>query len=251
MVAVKLDKKRLMINCLFYAMALLVAFGLKSHYSGAGFEDLAWILTPTAGLTETISGDAYEREENCGFINRDQGIIIAPSCAGVNFLIIAFCMAVFSFVHLFRETGAKLGWFCASAAAAYGLTIVVNSIRISISTILHGADIYSGWITYERIHRFEGVAVYFLFLYVFYMMIRRIVVSDDKNGRFSSTTVPLLCYLTMAIGVPAANFAFRKNPALFAEHCIAVFSISVGLYLLILALRTGFRRTAHQSEGNT
>lgn len=243
------DKKRPMVNvnCLFYAMALLVAFGLKSHYSRAGFEDLAWILAPTAGLTEAISGDVYEREAGCGYVNRERGIIIAPSCAGVNFLIIAFCMAVFSFVHLFRGTGSKLGWFFMSAATAYAMTAVVNSIRISISTILLRADIYSGWITYERVHRFEGVAVYFLFLYVFYIAIRLLLVREEDK---SSAAVPLFCYLAVAIGVPAANFAFRENPAMFAEHCIAVLAVSVGLYMTALALRSGFRRFFHQAERN-
>lgn len=239
-------KRQFTTNTLFYTLALLAAFGLKSHYSRAGADDLAWVLAPTAALTEIITGDVYEREEDCGFVSRERGIIIAPACAGVNFLIIAFCMAVFTFVHVFRRAGAKFGWFCAGAAAAYGLTIAVNAVRISISSVLHTADIYSGWITYERVHRFEGVVVYFLFLYLFYVATRRIVVPGDRHPRqrVASVAIPLCSYLAVAVGIPMANFAFRKNPALFAEHCGSVIVISVSLCMVLLSVCAMVHRLA-------
>ena len=91
-------KQHLLQNGVFYVIALLIAFGLKYHYSRASSEDLAWILRPTAGVVEQISGIHFEKEEGTGYINREHRIIIVPSCAGVNFLIIAFCMTVFSFI---------------------------------------------------------------------------------------------------------------------------------------------------------
>ena len=235
----RLIQKKIMANGFFYAMALVMAFGLKMHYSRAGADALVWILAPTAALTEVITGDVYQREENCGFVSRERGIIIAPACAGVNFLIIAFCMAVFSFIHVFRRAGLKFGWFLAGAAAAYGMAVIVNAVRISISTVLLDADIYSGWITYERVHRFEGVAVYFLFLWLFYAVIRRIAVHGETNPdrHFRSVTVPLFSYLAVAVGIPIANFAFRRDPALFLEHCLSVIAISAGLCLVLASCR--------------
>ncbi len=83
-------------NSIFYILALLIAWGLKYHYSRSGSDELAWVLAPTAGLVELISGIQFENEAHTGFVSQGSRIIIAPACAGINFLIIAFCMATFS-----------------------------------------------------------------------------------------------------------------------------------------------------------
>ena len=104
---------------IFYILALFIAFGLKYHYSRADSVDLVWILKPTACLVEHISGIEFESEVNTGFISREYRIIIAPSCAGINFLIIVFCMAMFSGIHVIRRLGSKLWWLVASLVCAY------------------------------------------------------------------------------------------------------------------------------------
>ena len=91
-------------------VVLLMAVGLKYHYSHARSDDLGWILGPTAGGVEYISGIDFEKEDGAGFVNRANRIIIAPSCAGVNFLIIAFCMAAFSGLHHLKSSGLKIFW---------------------------------------------------------------------------------------------------------------------------------------------
>jgi exosortase K len=149
---------------IFYILVLFIAFGLKYHYSQAGSVDLVWILEPTARLVEHISGIEFESEVDTGFISREYRIIIAPSCAGINFLIIVFCMAMFSGIHVIRHSGSKLLWLIASLVCAYILTVAVNTLRIIASIYAYNADIYFGWITPARIHRLEGVVIYF-FLY--------------------------------------------------------------------------------------
>ena len=79
-------RKRIgLVNAIFYLAVVLIAFGLKYHYSKAGSDALVWILTPTATLVEQISGIPFEYETGTGFVNSVHRIIIAPSCAGVYF----------------------------------------------------------------------------------------------------------------------------------------------------------------------
>jgi hypothetical protein len=49
-------------NAIFYLIALLIAFGLKYHYSRAGSDELSWILAPTASVVEHVSGIRFENE---------------------------------------------------------------------------------------------------------------------------------------------------------------------------------------------
>jgi exosortase K len=86
-------------NGMFLFLTLVLAVSLKHHYSEAGSEDLAWILRPTAWLVEHIGKIRFEEEAHTGFVNYSRRIVIASACAGVNFLIIALCMAAFSGLH--------------------------------------------------------------------------------------------------------------------------------------------------------
>ena len=150
-------------NGIFYVLALFIVLGLKYHYSRAGSEDLVWILGPTACLVEHLSGIQFEGEANAGFINRRYRVIIAPSCAGINFLIIVFCMTMFCGIHVIRHFGSKLLWLAASLACAYISTLAVNTLRITASIYSYNADIYFGWITPAKGHRLEGAVIYFFF----------------------------------------------------------------------------------------
>ena len=42
-------------SSILYVIALLIAVGLKYHYSHARSDDLVWILSPTAGMVEYMS----------------------------------------------------------------------------------------------------------------------------------------------------------------------------------------------------
>ena len=170
-------------------LTLFIALGLKYHYSRAGSEDLIWILGPTASLVELVSGIQFEGEANTGFINRRYRIIIAPTCAGINFLIIVFCMAMFCSIHAIRHFGSKLLWLAASLAFAYGVTIAVNTLRIIASIYSFHADIYFGWMTPARAHRLEGVVIYFFFLCLFYMIMIKMVHRIRQRTRGKKTRV--------------------------------------------------------------
>src|SRR5688572_30560726 len=79
-----------------FLLTAAIALALKQHYSQAGSDDLTWILRPTAWLVERWSGMSFEWEPRGGFVNYARRIVIAPACAGVNFLIVTFSMAAFA-----------------------------------------------------------------------------------------------------------------------------------------------------------
>ena len=243
-------------NGIFLTMGLLLAFGLKYYYSRAGSDDLGWILGPTAGLVEFFSGIRFENEANTGFVSLGYRIIIAPSCAGINFLIVAFCMALFSGIHAAKPFWAKLSWLTASFVSAYCLTIGVNVLRIIVSIYSYKANIYYGWITPQRVHRLEGVVIYFFFLCLFYMIIikgvHRITRKTGGTKKIGTKNncgqphyfhwvwaglIPLFWYSLVTVGVPLLNGALQVNAAHFTEHSGMVLSASMAVLVVVFLIR--------------
>jgi exosortase K len=248
-------------NAIFYLLALLIAFGLKYHYSRAGSDDLVWILGPTAELVEQIGEIPFESEAGAGFVNHQLRVIIAPACAGVNFLIIAFCTAVFSGLHYFKRIRSKIAWLTISALSAYLLTIPVNALRILLSIYVYDADIYSGWLTAQRVHRLEGVVIYFFFLCLFYRIMmkathhylrtsakkrsigiqRNLTLSID-NHWVGAGLIPLFWYSLITLGIPLINAAYRKNGFRFIEHSGMVICGCLMVVAALFLIRSGWRR---------
>jgi len=256
-------------NSIYYILILLIAWGLKYQYSRAGSEELFWVLAPTAGLVELISGVQFENEAHTGFVSQGYRFIIAPACAGINFLIIAFCMATFSGMHALERHRAKLFWLGTGFLSAYVLTIVVNTFRIIVSINTYMADIQLGWLTPSRIHRLEGVVIYFFFLSLFYMIINKAIyrfrggVAGKKpaTGRADVTRtnyigwicaglIPYSWYGFITLGVPLVNGVLRQDASRFAEHGIMVLAASSAVLGAVLLVRivihhiiTGWKRT--------
>jgi exosortase K len=242
----------------FYIVALFIAVGLKYHYSHAGSDDLGWILGPTAGVVEYSSGIRFEKEDGTGYITQNCEIIIAPSCAGVNFLIIAFCMAAFSRLPHLRYSGTKVLWLGICAASAYLLTITVNAFRIIASIYTIKADIHYQWLTPERLHRIEGIFIYFLFLCLFYSVLRKTIHLCNRNKfrkkkrglnitsistrTIAAAFIPFFWYGLFSMGIPFFNRAYTKNGPRFIEHCLVIFSVCLVVFLLIFLIQLCCRR---------
>ncbi|MBW2680103.1 MAG: exosortase K [Deltaproteobacteria bacterium] len=206
-------------------VVLLMAVGLKYHYSHARSNDLGWILGPTAGVVEYISGIAFEKEGGAGFVNRANRIIIAPSCAGVNFLIIAFCMAAFSGLHRLNSFGLKIFWLGNSAAWTYVLTIAVNAFRIVTSIHMYNADIYYHGLTPERLHRIEGIFIY-------------LCQYQDSIGSGHAPVVPLFWYLMISLGIPLLNRSYHKNGRQFVEHSLVILCVCMVVFLVVFLIQS-------------
>jgi exosortase K len=259
-----LSGKEIAQNIIFCLMALCIAWGLKYHYSTAHAESLKWILAPTAALVETITRHPFFFESNIGYINQDLQIIIAPACAGINFLIAVFCMSAFCGIFKLPGFQKKSFWLIGCAAGAYIATINVNAFRIWISIATIAADIHAGWFTPQRVHRMSGIIIYFFFLSGFYHIIQKIIylVANDlvlandpdnitwplnlkkqkkrKNGidrTIHFGILPLICYWIIAIAVPWLNAAHKKDPAGFTEHSLTVGVLSLAVFSIFFLAR--------------
>ena len=245
-------------NALFYVIGLLIAIGLKYFYHQAGSDDLNWILIPTSRVVEYLSGIHFERELHIGLVNHAYRFIIVPSCAGVNFLAIAFSTIFFSFIHRLTGIGLKSLWLGISAGFAYFLTLVANALRIIAAIYLYRADIYGGWVTMERIHRIEGAFIYFLFLLIAYLTAERVVqgVVLTTPGAWRSPApegkefmhiirrclIPFFWYSLIGLGIPLVRMAYRQDGATFTEHFSSVTLVCLCILLLFFVIICGYRK---------
>jgi exosortase K len=249
--ALKKLRKPSLVDTIIILFTIMIAIGLKHHYSQAPTENLNWILAPTVGFVEQLSGITFEKEAHTGFISRTHRIIIAKSCAGINFLIIAFCMLIFSRVQQIKPVRAKILFFIKSIVTAYILTITVNALRIIVAVYLFEIDIYSdgSWLTRERLHRIEGTALYFFFLCLLYFgMVRRFGEDRDphhkeggKSPRLSTLKTPLFWYLLVTLLIPLIRRSFKGNLSGFFEHSFSVIIISTTILLFLFLLKSILR----------
>ncbi len=240
---------------------LVVAYFLKAYYSQADSESLAWIMAPTAYLSERLSGIPFLREPGFGWVNLEHGFVIAPACAGVNFLIVAFCLSSFQVIFRSRSVVLLAGLVFCAGTTAYLLTIVANGIRIWVSVIFYRAEPGFTWFSPAEIHRIVGVTIYYLFLCFYYQAVSFIL--RDKKGIMQHSGrkepmgssglvffVPLAWYLLFSIGMPYMNDAYRRSPELFFEHLVSVGATSVFitlvLFLLARVCRVVFPETSYR-----
>jgi exosortase K len=154
---------------------LAITYALKRHYSTATAEALQWILAPTAWLVETIFRAPFVFEQHVGYVNQELRFAIAPSCAGVNFMIIAICAASVGFVTYMRTLRAKLALLCVSVALAYLATLGVNATRIVIALLLKAHPLSIVALSAAQIHHAEGIVVYFSSLCALYLLADRLL----------------------------------------------------------------------------
>ena len=198
----------------------LVAFALKFHYSMATVNELRWILEPTRLLVETVTSHTFRFEPFAGYLSDDRTFLIAASCAGVNFLIIAFLML--NAGQLLRER--KLTWtnIGVSMVVAYVVTLIANTARIAIALQMQKYDLRIGNFDEEEIHRLEGIVVYFGFLLVLFFVSEKIAsrTRPHPSTLFRRSLIPLAIYYAATLGVPLVGGAYRDSA--FWQHSLFV-----------------------------
>lgn len=231
--AKKMDLKQKLKSFCQVTTILSIAFALKYHYSIATAGELRWILEPTRLLVETVTSRTFRFEPYAGYLSDDRSFLIAASCAGVNFLIIAFVMLNGGL--LLRER--KLTWkhIGLSLPVAYLATLVANTVRITVALQMQTYDVRIGSFSEEEIHRLEGIVVYFGFLLVLFFVTEKIAsrARPHPSTMFLRSLIPLAIYYAATLGVPLAGGAYRE-PA-FWQH-----SLFVVITPLIVALPIGF-----------
>lgn len=221
---------------------------IKWYYATANVNELRWILAPTAGLVELISGTRFAFESYTGYMSSDHTFVIAASCAGVNFLITAFLML--SLRKLWSDRVTTIAWrfFPIAMLFAYGATIVANTVRISSSLLLRGRPLGFG-LNANQLHRFEGIVIYFGFLLLIFVLSERMnfggrlvqaakrsTVRVSPGDIVRQTIFPLVVYYATTLGIPLANGAYRQGSD-FVEHALFVLVIPLLLMLPVIAVQ--------------
>jgi exosortase K len=210
---------------LSWGTALLAAYGLKLAYSRAGARDLAWILAPTARVVGWLRGETLHFSSGgpgAGWAG--PGYVIAPACAGVNFMILVLTVSVLGFSHRLRTRPARLAWWLASLAGAYALTLAVNTLRIVAAVELYRLGPVAG-LDPGQMHRLLGTVLYLGALWGLYAGLDR---AFSGNGFSAGVGVLVVgTYLGMTVVVPLLN---GHPGGRFAEHAMMV-SLIATLFL--------------------
>ena len=206
---------------LSWAAAIAAAYGLKLAYSRASAADLAWILVPTARAVGWLRGETLIFNPASGWVAPDGSYVIAPACAGVSFLILVLTVAVLGFAHRLRSPRARLGWWLASLAGAYVVTIAVNTLRIVAAVELYRLGPVAG-LTPEAAHRLLGILIYLGALWGLFIALDQLT-----GGRRAGGLLVLGAYLGMTLVVPLVTGHPGER---YAEHAMMV-SLIAGLLM--------------------
>ncbi len=226
-------------------MSLLIMLALKHHYSLASADQLNWILAPTAKLVAWLTPAHPVYESGVGYVDFVQGIIVAPACAGVNFMIMAFGLAALCCMTGISRPTTLLICLVASLCSAYGYTLLVNAVRIGLSMMLYRTDIYGQWLTVQRLHRLVGIGLYLGALWLWFAGLRSVMSHSGKatERQFRPSLLrlpdwlPLAWYLLGAVGVPLANLIFQGRSSHFGEHCFTILAAGGGVWGLVEMVR--------------
>lgn len=263
-------------NLILYMAGFLILLGMKYLYSKADAESLRWILGPTARWVEALSGIPFVYAPGMGYANHELRFLIAPSCSGVQFIIITAAMLFFSFSHRVgchrvgcRRVGCRraaniperllpeipraalgLGWLAASLFLSYLFTILVNGLRIVaaiyLPPIFERTGVLGGWLTPERLHTMRGAVVYFAALLTIYRLAGLLFdrFQGAEKDRPSASILrrclsPVFWYFFIVLGIPFLNRAWRSGR--FTEFALLV-SLCCGSVLVLYGLAILFHR---------
>ena len=161
------------------AAGAVIVWGLKRHYSDARVDDLWWILAPTAHLVGVATGAAFAMQPGEGYFSREDMFVIEKSCAGVNFMIAAFGMLAFTFLHRVWSARSAANVLIVCVLASYSAAVVVNTVRIVMAMWLAARPAVLPAFTAADVHRLGGILVYFTGLVLLYELAQRL---DRRTG---------------------------------------------------------------------
>lgn len=208
-------------------VALGAAYAAKAGYAAAGAAELAFLLAPTAWLVEAATGAGFEAEPGMGYLSRERAFLIAPVCAGGNYLVIAFTTLALGLAPRREAWRAQLGWLVAAAALAFVATLLVNATRIVLALALREMPLP---LPPEDAHRALGVAVYLGALLALVVGVSRLL-----GRRLDAARVAWLgagVYLAVTLAVPWLRGA-SGEPAFWA-HARGVLLVAAAVGALAL-----------------
>ena len=168
---------------LWFGVVLATVWALKRYYSGAGADDLRWVLAPNDHLAGAISGVSFTEEAGAGFISRERLFLIEKACAGLNFMIAAFAMVAFAMRRHAKSLITLTAVWAGSIAVAYAAAVIVNASRIVIALWLMGHPSTFAGLSAGQVHRLEGILVYFGALVLLWELMQRLSASGAVSAR--------------------------------------------------------------------
>ncbi len=254
-------------NIMFYLIGFSLILGMKYLYSKASCDDLRWILGPTARWVEILTDIPFRYEPGMGYANHGLRFLIAPSCSGVQFLIITAAMLIFSFSHSVGDCSVKVhipgialgfGWIVVSLLLSYVSTVFVNGLRIVVAIYLpwlfERTGVFRGLFTPDRLHTVIGVVVYFAALLTIYRL-TGLLFDRFQGAEKDSTSAsilgrclsPVFWYFFMVLGIPFLNRILHGSSDSFTDFAFLV-TLCCGLVLLFYSMTFGiYRRIRRRS----
>jgi exosortase K len=224
----------------------LTIWALKRHYADADVAALRWILKPVADLSALLGGTSFDWEPGSGYLSREKLLVIAKPCAGVNFLLAALGMTGFLLAERADSWRRALRLTLLAAAMAYAATLIANTARIVIAIWLSSHPMTTAFWTAARVHRIEGVVVYFAALVALHFVLRWFT-SSTRSDAMAAWLLPLASYYAVTIAVPLVNGAGVTN-RVFLEHMIAVSLVPLTLVGIVAALQYAATRVRRRSD---
>jgi len=136
-----------------YLTVLLIFCLGKWWHRSADAEALRFLLAPTDWLVSFATGSAGQWRTGEGYLHANRDFIIDASCAGFNFLLIAFLLLSYLLLRRFDA------WWTVPVAllAAWPLTVFANTSRILTILTTGSSPSFVGEAAW---HQGQGVFVY-------------------------------------------------------------------------------------------
>lgn len=227
---------------IIYLIGLLIIFGIKYCYSKADCNDLSWILTPTARWVGILGRISFEYHPETGYVSHGLRFIIAPSCSGVQFMIITFATLLYSFAHHIGFRAGRYCWVGLCLGISYLFTVFLNGIRIVLSVYLpysRAGQLLRRLLTGEQLHTIIGIIIFVSGLLTIYFITHYVIRKttglplQDSVGRWLP---PIFWYFSIVLGIPLLNQAWQKEGPKFMEYALlitAVWILIVPVFVLI------------------
>ena len=221
-----------------YAVGFLLLLLFKVYYHHADATQLRFLLAPVTKLVSLLSGIPFQWESRAGYVNHDLRFIIAPSCSGMQFMMITFVTLFFSSLPNMPKQKNFFWHLFISLFVAYFYTIPVNTLRILLALTLPALFYKTGILYYllnpDTLHTLIGTVVYFSALFSLSRLVQKKVRPKDipQSTFLSNYITPLFWYLGLVLGIPFLTRSLRQDFNGFFEYALLVI-LSCSFILLI------------------
>jgi len=239
-----MNNRSTFLNTQIPAMSMIIAgvIAIKGCFADASADQFDWLLRPASQLVTFFSGLNFTHMEGHGYYNAAEDVLIAPACSGLNFFLIllatGWCLAIRC------PPPVRPGWwFLGIAAAAYAFSLAVNTCRILMAIFMYQWQTAWGAVyplfSPERLHRLEGVLIYYFCLCLFAMLLSKLLqrcrqrtTALSPPSRLHYGWLAAGLYLLFTLAIPLVNGAAARS-ALFIEHGLTILALVAGLALAV------------------